>query len=75
MKPEWHSCAPESSDLPVIPFDRMWPDDDLWFPLMLAKKTYVGRVDFDKPPAGDAAQKMEDGAMRKWWFAEAQLTE
>ncbi|EJT99904.1 hypothetical protein DACRYDRAFT_101040 [Dacryopinax primogenitus] len=77
MLPKWHSTLPaaqaESVFLPSIPFDNMWPDDELWFPLFLAKKSFVGRVDFNKPVDGEKNSKMEDGPMRKWWFAEASL--
>lgn len=74
MRPKWHSSLPpdhpDASSLPSIPFENMWPDDDLWFPLFLAKKSFVGRVDFNKPAESDKDGKMEDGSMRKWWFAE-----
>jgi 8-oxo-dGTP diphosphatase/2-hydroxy-dATP diphosphatase len=33
MKPEWFSTD-------SIPFDRMWPDDVYWFPLMLQGKKF-----------------------------------
>ncbi|KZT52509.1 hypothetical protein CALCODRAFT_502226 [Calocera cornea HHB12733] len=77
MLPAWHTSLPPSDpsmpQLPQIPFDDMWPDDDLWFPLFLAKKSFVGRVDFNKPPVAPEGSegKMEDGSMRRWWFAEA----
>ncbi|MEE6523782.1 hypothetical protein FKM82_022824 [Ascaphus truei] len=35
MRPQWF-------DLEKIPFGGMWPDDVLWFPLLLQKKTFVG---------------------------------
>lgn len=35
MAPQWF--ARDS-----IPFDRMWLDDELWFPLFLAGKTFRG---------------------------------
>jgi 8-oxo-dGTP diphosphatase len=34
----------------AIPFERMWADDRLWFPLMLAGRRFAGRFLFD----GDA---------------------
>lgn len=30
-----------------IPYDRMWADDRLWFPLMLAGQQFQGRILFD----------------------------
>ncbi|KZO95997.1 hypothetical protein CALVIDRAFT_499291 [Calocera viscosa TUFC12733] len=75
MLPKWYSMLPSdhpsSPSLPAIPFDNMWPDDDLWFRFFLAKKSFVGRVDFNKPAESDTEGKMEDGSMRKWWFADA----
>ncbi|KAL4658993.1 7,8-dihydro-8-oxoguanine triphosphatase [Arapaima gigas] len=39
MRPQWFDCD-------KIPFDHMWPDDILWFPLMLQKKKFVGYFKF-----------------------------
>jgi 8-oxo-dGTP diphosphatase len=33
--------------LDAIPYDRMWPDDEFWIPLMLAGKTFEGAFLFD----------------------------
>lgn len=35
MKPQWFECH-------QIPFNQMWPDDVMWFPLMLQKKKFIG---------------------------------
>ncbi|EJT99901.1 hypothetical protein DACRYDRAFT_109326 [Dacryopinax primogenitus] len=76
MLPKWHSTLPsaqtESVCLPSIPFDNMWPDDELRLPLF-AKKSFVGGVDFNKPLDDEKNSKMEDGPVRKWWFAEGSL--
>ena len=63
MRPQWFSSREdtESAGLPPIPYDQMWPDDVFWLPMLLAKKPFIGRADFDK-----------DGKMSKWWFAELQ---
>lgn len=37
MRPQWFA---ESK----IPYKQMWPDDELWIPLMLAGKLFKGRV-------------------------------
>ncbi|KAF8512056.1 NUDIX hydrolase domain-like protein [Gautieria morchelliformis] len=72
MRPEWFSlpseyCAGSSGvhpgELPPIPFDRMWPDDRLWMPLLFSRKPFMGRVDFRKLTG--PAEKTE---MVKWWF-------
>ncbi len=75
MRPEWFSTTLDNislgttsdSSLPGIPYERMWEDDKIWFPLLLAKTPFVGRVDF-----GRLDEKTGDGAnepMVKWWFA------
>ncbi|KAM8960417.1 oxidized purine nucleoside triphosphate hydrolase [Pelodytes ibericus] len=40
MRPQWF-------DLEKIPFDGMWPDDILWIPLLLQKKTFRGYFKFE----------------------------
>lgn len=39
MRPQWFDCH-------QIPFSQMWPDDIMWFPLMLQKKKFVGYFKF-----------------------------
>ena len=41
MLPNWY-------DETNIPFDRMLADDQLWFPLALSNKKFVGNVAFDQ---------------------------
>ncbi|EIN08926.1 hypothetical protein PUNSTDRAFT_52383 [Punctularia strigosozonata HHB-11173 SS5] len=43
---------------PTIPWDKLWEDDQYWFPLLLANKPFAGRVDFEEG----------FGKIRKWWF-------
>lgn len=50
-------------DLPSIPFDRMWADVPLWFPLMLSNQRFIGRVDFAK-----FTDEPRDAEMVKWWI-------
>ncbi|KDQ16825.1 hypothetical protein BOTBODRAFT_241584 [Botryobasidium botryosum FD-172 SS1] len=52
------------SGLRSVPFDRMWEDDRHWFPLMLARKFFIGRVDFSLPSADSSAES----TMVRWWF-------
>lgn len=33
MKPQWFSFA-------EIPFSKMWPDDEMWFPHLLSDKKF-----------------------------------
>ncbi|XP_061079952.1 oxidized purine nucleoside triphosphate hydrolase isoform X1 [Conger conger] len=39
MRPQWF-------DWESIPYDQMWPDDRMWFPLMLQKKKFLGYFKF-----------------------------
>ncbi len=39
MKPEWFK-------IDEIPFDKMWPDDKYWFPMLLDNKRFEGRFVF-----------------------------
>jgi ADP-ribose pyrophosphatase YjhB (NUDIX family) len=41
MKPQWFG-------IDCIPFDEMWPDDRMWFPLFLAGKKFQGRFLFSR---------------------------
>ncbi|KAJ7669011.1 hypothetical protein B0H17DRAFT_1087093 [Mycena rosella] len=43
-----------------IPFDNMWDTDRYWLPLLLAKRPFSGRADYEK--------KGEDFILKKWWF-------
>lgn len=69
MRPKWFSAtnneieiASTSTEiLPPIPYDSMWPDDVHWIPLLLAKRPFVGRADFDIDNSGKYK-------FRRWWF-------
>ena len=39
MKPEWFHVH-------EIPFDKMWPDDIFWMPLLLSNKKFKGKILF-----------------------------
>ena len=39
MRPQWFGFD-------EIPFDRMWPDDPYWLPLLLQGKKFIGRFDY-----------------------------
>jgi 8-oxo-dGTP diphosphatase len=38
----------------AIPFDRMWPDDELWFPHLLGHTAFTARCTFDGDQLVDA---------------------
>ena len=51
-------------ELPEIPLQQMWQDDEFWMPLMFARRYFVGRADFK-------ADNGNNNGMCKWWFAAA----
>ncbi|KAF8632888.1 hypothetical protein AX17_004734 [Amanita inopinata Kibby_2008] len=52
MRPQWfcidNAVAPDVSEYPPIPFEKMWDDDEYWFPLLLQDRFFVGRADFKR---------------------------
>ncbi|KAL4267844.1 Oxidized purine nucleoside triphosphate hydrolase [Pleurotus pulmonarius] len=50
MRPEWFP-------IDQIPYGQMWGSDKYWLPLVLSKKPFIGRTDFDA-----------DNNLKKWWF-------
>ncbi|KAG8907251.1 hypothetical protein FRB99_004945 [Tulasnella sp. 403] len=60
-----------SGDLASIPFEKMWYDDRLWFPFLLKKRPFVGRVDFGVPTEEGV---LDSAPMIKWWFGEPRTT-
>jgi 8-oxo-dGTP diphosphatase len=44
---ETDEAVPRWTPLGAIPFARMWQDDEIWFPLMLAGRRFAGRFLFD----------------------------
>lgn len=59
----------ETSHLKV-PLHRMWKDDILWYPLLLSKRRFVGRVDLVEASTTNAP---DSGSplfpLVKWWIA------
>ena len=52
-----HRSTVPSTDLPHIPYDRMWEDDIYWLPRLVRGEHFVGRADLD-----------EGNVMRRYWF-------
>ncbi|KAH8119029.1 hypothetical protein DFH11DRAFT_1686035 [Phellopilus nigrolimitatus] len=75
MLPEWFAIPPTYRSegvtpdpaTPEIPLTQMWPDDELWMPLLLRGKYFIGRVDFGRV---DADAQKGSWAMERWWFGE-----
>ena len=72
MRPQWFSIqddllppdtASTREELPPIPLNQMWADDEFWMPLMLAGRYFVGRADFNT-----------ENKMLKWWFGAAPVS-
>lgn len=67
MRPQWFNLSAEvtgakmvvDSELPPIPYDRMWEADHLWLPLLLEKRHFLVRTDFIRDGEADV--------LRKWW--------
>ena len=47
---ETDEAVPLWTAIDEIPYDRMWPDDRIWLPLLLERRPFLGRFVFD----GDA---------------------
>ena len=44
---ETEEATPQWTPVTAIPYDRMWADDYMWLPLLLAGKRFEGRFLFD----------------------------
>ena len=51
MNPKWFAYT-------EIPFSQMWPDDEYWFPYLLAKKKFTASFHFDKPSTAEYSSKI-----------------
>ena len=73
MKPFWFAIPPEHLDsdceaeqgLSEIPLKEMWPDDELWMPLLLKGQYFVCRIDMGM---NDNETRLGSWEMEKWWF-------
>jgi hypothetical protein len=59
------------TSLSVIPLHRMWVDDRLWFPLLLSKRRFAGRVDLVEGTNSPEVPESDTPPhpLVKWWFA------
>jgi 8-oxo-dGTP diphosphatase len=44
---ETDEAEPLWTSIDEIPYDRMWPDDRIWLPLLLEERPFLGRFVFD----------------------------
>jgi len=65
---ETDEATPLWFDLNELPYDRMWPDDRIWMPLMFAGKKFTGQFIFDGDKMLDAAvvEEGQGGAHARW---------
>jgi 8-oxo-dGTP pyrophosphatase MutT (NUDIX family) len=45
---ETDEARPNWFPLDMLPYDKMWPDDEIWMPMMLAGKKFNGHFYFEK---------------------------
>lgn len=66
IRPRWFAApvGKSSSKLPVVPFDQMFADNELWLPLLTSGKYFIGRIDFASPSPGE-----DVGPILRYWFA------
>lgn len=72
MRPTWFAIpnnhlklgvTPDPS-LSQVPYDEMWPDDRLWFPLLLEGEYFHGRCDFHR----EGSDEQPLWILERWWF-------
>ena len=61
MRPYWF-------DIDKIPYDKMFPDDKTWLPMIIAGKNVVGEFKFDKDfnKLGEAVFEATDDMLQEW---------
>ena len=58
---ETAEAVPFWSRLDEIPYSSMWPDDEIWLPLMLEERAFLGRFVFDRDTMLDYEILNSDG--------------
>jgi 8-oxo-dGTP diphosphatase len=61
---ETDEAVPLWFSLDAVPYEEMWEDDILWFPMMFAGETFTGRFIFDDDAMLDHA--LARGAAARW---------
>jgi 8-oxo-dGTP diphosphatase/2-hydroxy-dATP diphosphatase len=70
MRPEWFDLPDSPEQNSPLPWEKMWIDDQYWYPIMLSGKSFVGRADFK--------ESVEEGGVKtytllRWWFGARDL--
>lgn len=55
---ESDEMAPKWFRMDEIPFEKMWPDDKFWLPLLLGGKRFKGKFLFDRPSSAEYSAKI-----------------
>ena len=58
---ETDEAVPFWAKLEEIPYSSMWPDDEIWLPLMLEERPFHGRFVFDRDQMLDFVVQNNDG--------------
>ncbi|KAG9010104.1 hypothetical protein FRB93_004766 [Tulasnella sp. JGI-2019a] len=66
IRPCWFAMptGKTSAKLPILPFDQLFADNEIWLPLLTAGKYFIGRVDYASPSPGE-----DVGPILRYWFA------
>ncbi|KAF8265938.1 hypothetical protein EI94DRAFT_1734266 [Lactarius quietus] len=70
IRSQWFSATSKETETTLtsnethtpMPYDSMCPDDVHWMPLLLSKRPFVGRADFD-------ADSSSEYKLRRWCFS------
>lgn len=60
---ETEEARPFWAQLDAIPYDSMWPDDEIWIPLMLQEQAFLGHFVFDRDTMLDYRILAADGSV------------
>lgn len=64
MHPKWFDLPDSTEQNSPIPWEKMWADDQHWYPIMLSDRCFVGRADFEE----SVQNGVKRYTMQRWWF-------
>jgi len=65
MRPEWFDLPDSVGQNAPIPWEKMWADDQHWYPIVLSGRCFVGRADFEESVQQDGVKRY---TLQRWWF-------